>query len=105
MTQGNQHGSTVVEWLIVVAIILMLFGMVFPTGMFVGESKAVRALETQGYRDVKITGKAIWFVALRGGDSKDAVRFSADATNPIGQHVKVYVFSGWLFKASTIRTP
>jgi prepilin-type N-terminal cleavage/methylation domain-containing protein len=92
---------TLVEVLVVIVIICICI----PTGLFVPERKAVAALQTQGFSDVLITHRAIWFVALRGGEKSDAVRFTATATNPAGKPVTVYVFSGWLFKGATIRTP
>ena len=74
-------------------IALATIGMV-PVGAFVPESRAIRALETQGYSNIEITKKAVFFIGWRGGDSKDKVRFTAKATNPVGKEVKVYVFSG-----------
>lgn len=87
---------------IVVAIIFVLVS--FARGVFVNESEAARALETQGYRDVKITNDAWLFVGLRGCDEGDAARFTAVASNPTGKRVEIYVCAGWPFKGSTIRT-
>ena len=96
---------TLIEWLVVLAIIFILVAVCVPTGMWVPESKAVAALQTQGFSGITVTDRAVWLVSMRGGNKSDAVRFTAQATNPAGKRVTVYVFSGWLFKGATIRTP
>jgi hypothetical protein len=93
------------EIVVVTSILIIVVFVSGMTGILVPESKAVKALETQGFSDVKITSKAWFMVRLRGGDKSDTVRFTANATNPAGKKVTVYVFSGWLFKGATIRTP
>lgn len=98
-------GFTLIEVLMVFAIISLICFFAFPTGMWVSEKKAITALETQGFSNIKITHRAIWFIEFRGGDKSDAVRFTATATNPAGKPVTVYVFSGWIFKGATIRNP
>ncbi|OGZ18036.1 MAG: hypothetical protein A2V72_01250 [Candidatus Nealsonbacteria bacterium RBG_13_37_56] len=93
----------VVMSLIVVAVIAVLF-FAFFGGVFVSESRAIKCLETQGYSDIEIINHAWFMIGLRGGDTKDAARFTVMATNPVGRKVKVYVFTGFLFKGATIRT-
>jgi hypothetical protein len=73
-------------------------------GALVNSNEAIMALETQGYSDIKIVDKAIFFIALRGGSKEDAAMFTAQAKNPVGKKVTVYVCVGWPFKGSTIRT-
>ncbi len=90
--------------LVLVVLLLGVLVGIIPVGMFVPESRAIRALETQGYSQVEITHKAVYFIGWRGGDKCDKVRFTAKAINPIGKEVTVYVFSGWLLKGCTIRT-
>jgi hypothetical protein len=90
--------------LIVLIIAVLLLTTPFP-GCMVREKTAVRALEKQGYSEVQITSRANYFVRMRGGSNGDVVRFTCNAKNPAGKFVEdVYVFSGWLFKGSTIRT-
>ena len=74
-------------------------------GALVSEDVAIRALETQGYSDIKVTEHAYFALNLRGGHRDDAARFTCKAKNPAGKQVTVYVFSGWLFTDATIRTP
>lgn len=76
----------------------------FPTGLFVDQDIAVRALESHGFTEVVVVDRATCFIALRGGEKSDSVRFTCRAINPAGQPVTMYVFSGWLFKGATIRT-
>ena len=89
----------------VLAIVAVLTLATGGTGLLVPESKAVRALETQGFSEVKITDRSWFLIGVRGGDKSDCVRFTATAKNPAGKTVQVYVFSGWPFKGATIRTP
>jgi len=91
------------EVVIAVLIIAMLFVGIFG-GMFVSEQVAIKALDDQGYSNIKITHHAWFLISLRGGDKRDAARFTAVATNPAGKTVTIYVFTGWLFKGATIRS-
>lgn len=86
---------------------IVFLGLIIATmfsGAFISEGNAVRALETQGYTNIKIVDRAWFAISVRGGDKYDAARFEAIATNPIGKTVRVYVFVGWPFKGATIRT-
>ncbi len=85
-------------------LISWAWGWVYPEGYLVKEATAVKALETQGFKDVKIINRNCSFIHLRGGGDRDKVRFTAEATNPAGQKVKVYIFSGWPFKGATVRS-
>ncbi|TSC89098.1 MAG: hypothetical protein G01um10143_479 [Parcubacteria group bacterium Gr01-1014_3] len=89
-------------YLLITLIFFVLF--IFPTGIFVDESVAVKALDNFGFTNIKILDRDVWFVPLKGGSKEDVVRFTADAINPAGKRVKIYVFSGWLFKSATVRT-
>jgi hypothetical protein len=88
---------------LIIAIIIFAILSIF-RGELVDSSEAVRALQTQGYSEIKITDKAVAFVGLRGGDRGDAAMFTAHAKNPIGRDVTVYVCVGWPFKGATVRT-
>ena len=57
-----------------------------------------------GYSNITITHRAVFFVHLRGGGNTDVVRFTAVCKNPVGKEVETYVFVGWPFKYSTIRS-
>jgi len=98
----NKRGFTLIELLLVIFIVIT-FATLF-RGVFVDSDEAVRALQTQGYSDIKITDKAIFFISLRGGSREDAAMFTAHAKNPVGKEVIVYVCVGWPFKGATIRT-
>lgn len=86
-----------------VIIIVFIFFFFF-RGVFVGPATAVRALETQGYSDVKILDKDVFLVQVRGCSNSDAAKFEAAAKNPLSKEVKVNVCIGWPFKAATVRT-
>lgn len=95
------------EWKVVLTyavLILLTLTVSCGRGAFVDKSVAERALETQGYSNVKIIDHSWFAVGLRGCDEKDAARFTATATNPAGREVQLYVCTGWLFKGATIRT-
>jgi hypothetical protein len=91
------------EMLVFIIVIIISLGSC-SRGVMVDDSTAVKALETSGFSEVKITKKNVFFVLLRGGPESDAVRFTCRAKNPAGKIVEVYVFSGWPFKRSTVRT-
>jgi hypothetical protein len=89
---------------IVVTLVILLALGSCSRGAFVDESKAISALSTQGYSDIHITKKNWFAPGLFGCSEKDAVKFDAIATNPVGRRVEVSVCTGFLFKGSTIRT-
>ena len=91
--------------LIVVALLfVVVIGFGLGRGLFVGEDKAVRTLESAGYTEVEVTDKAWFAVGLRGCDKSDTVRFTVEAVNPAGQPVEVYVCAS-LLNGGTIRNP
>jgi hypothetical protein len=100
MYNGNSFNGSVI-WVIIFIILIV---PLMSTGILVGQSVAIKAAEIQGFSDIKILEKAWFFIPLRGGDRGDSARFKVEATNPIGEKVTFYVFSGWLFKGATIRT-
>lgn len=76
----------------------------FP-GCMVDKQRALTALEKQGYSNVEIVDRANYFVWLRGGGMSDVTRFTCSAINPAGKDVTdIYVFCGWPFKGTTVRT-
>jgi|SRR3989344_8153924 len=81
-----------------------IFASVFG-GLFIDQEVAIRALETQGFSDIRIVDRDWFAVSRKGGAFDDSVRFVAIATNPAGKRVEVYVFAGWPYKGATIRTP
>jgi prepilin-type N-terminal cleavage/methylation domain-containing protein len=102
----NSKGFTLLELLyslFIVAIICVAFSSVF-RGMLVNEDVAIRALEKQGYSDIKIISHNWFLVGVRGCDGKDAAKFTARVKNPAGKDTEVFVCTGWIFKGATIRT-
>ena len=90
--------------LFIALIVLGIITVGIMRGSFVKEDVAVRSLEIQGYSNIQITSKDWLAPSLRGCGRGDAVRFVAEATNPVGKMVEVYVCAGWPFKGATIRT-
>lgn len=88
----------------VAAAIVGLMIFLLTLGKFVDESTAIRALEKQGYSNIEVVDKDIWFVSLRGCGDEDVAKFDAVATNPAGKEVDVFVCIGWPFKGATVRT-
>ncbi len=93
---------TVIGFVLIVTVILL--GVSLPGLLLVDESTAVRALEIQGFSDVRITGRHWFLVGMRGCSDSDVVKFDATATNPRGDRVELFVCAGWPFKGATIRT-
>lgn len=87
-----------------IVVVILISVVSCGRGILVSETSAIRTLETQGYSEIQIMDRATFAIGWRGCDEKDAVRFTAQAKNPAGRTVTVYVCSG-LFKGGTIRTP
>ncbi len=73
-------------------------------GLWADKSTALRALEKQGYSDVRIIDHSWFMVSVRGCSNSDAAKFTALAKNPVGKEVECFVCTGWPFKGATIRT-
>ncbi len=73
-------------------------------GTFVGEGYVAQAVEKQGYKNVRITAKHIFFVSWHGCGKDDNAAFEATAVNANGQQVDLTVCAGWPFKGVTVRT-
>lgn len=91
--------------LFTLTIIFLMYLFTFGQGILISESSAVKALETNGFSNIKIVKKQWHFVKMRGGSDGDDVRFTAKATNPAGKEVTVYVFAGWPWKAASVKNP
>lgn len=76
---------------LILAAALMMSACSDPNG-------ATKALHDQGYKDIQITGWAIF-----GCDEKDQFSTGFVATGPSGNRVEGVVCSGW-FKGKTVRT-
>jgi hypothetical protein len=90
---------------LIVCAILHSAGWVHFSGYLISKEKAVTALTTQGFSDVRVIKRNCSFIKMRGGSSDDDVRFTVEAVNPAGKKVTIYVFAGWPFKSATVRTP
>lgn len=73
-------------------------------GAFVSGENVARAVEKQGYRNVEIVSKHIFFVDWRGCGEDDVAAFNAVGTNAVGEQVDLIVCAGWPFKGVTVRT-
>lgn len=87
------------KWMATLCLLLMLGGC----GTFVTERQVIQAVEKQGYTDIAITRKHIFFLGCNGGSKSDDAVFHARATNPAGQRVDILICAG-LFKGVTVRT-
>jgi len=101
--KDKNKGFTLIELLNTVAIIIIIF-LVFFRGIFVDPNIAKRSLEIQGYKNVQVTNKAVFFIEFRGCGDDDASKISLSAKNPANQDVDIDVCVGWPFKGATIRT-
>ncbi len=91
--------------LLITAVIIIVVGLLDGScGMMVDQSEAICTMENQGYTDVKVTDKSIFFLTLRGCGSGDAAKFDVTATNPAGKQVNMFVCAGWPFKGATTRS-
>ncbi|KKP80380.1 MAG: hypothetical protein A2271_04865 [Candidatus Moranbacteria bacterium RIFOXYA12_FULL_35_19] len=99
----NIKGEGGIEFIIIILFVAISI-VLSCRGILVDKNVAIRAVETQGFSNIKVIDHAWFAVGLRGCSSKDAARFTVKATNPAGKEVECYVCSGWLFKGATIRT-
>ena len=90
--------NVVMAFLTVGVIVVGLF-----SGIFIGEQIAVRALENQGFTNVRIVDKQ-WFLVGMRGCGRDAAKFTARAVNPAQREVDIFVCVGWPFKGVTVRS-
>ena len=100
----KNSGVTLIEVMIVIAIIGILLVVFFPWGVFTNNQTAIDCLETQGWSDVKITEKHVFLVRFKGCSRSDAAMFDATGKNPKREEKNVSVCVGWPFKGATIRT-
>lgn len=81
-----------------------LFFTLTGCGAFVSEEDTAKAVEKQGYQNVQIQKKHIFFTNFLGCGENDVAMFKATATNSMGQKVDIIICTGWPFKGVTIRT-
>jgi len=98
--KGLASVITFLIWMFVLFVFLMIASL----GRFVDEDVAIRALRNQGFNDIQIVGKHIWFVQFQGCGVGDAAKFDIEAVNPRGYPVQVYVCAGFWVKGATIRS-
>jgi hypothetical protein len=92
-------------WAILVVALPLVIGVALMfRGGCVSPDTAVAALKNQGFTDIVITDHAGAFVGFLGCGNDDAARFTAQATNPAGKRVKIFVCVGWPFKGATLRS-
>ena len=88
----------------------LLFALFFITlfisgcGTFVSNENVTTAVTKQGYKDVEVKSKHIFFVNWRGCGKDDDAAFKMSAINSIGQKVDLIACAGWPFKGVTVRT-
>ncbi len=99
--RGEASVYNVSFWLVILGI--LIFEALGGGGIFVEPAKAVRALENQGFTEINIREKQVYFIGWRGCDQTDSARFVGTAKNPVGKVVPVSVCAG-VFKGATIRT-
>jgi hypothetical protein len=73
-------------------------------GYLIDNDNTVSAVQKQGYRNVKIEDKSVWFNSWRGCGQEDRATYEISATNALGQPVRLIACVGWPFKGVTIRT-
>ncbi|MBI2426590.1 MAG: hypothetical protein HYV34_01970 [Candidatus Kerfeldbacteria bacterium] len=91
----------------VIAALLILWygaGLMFWPGIYVSEEKVILAVEKQGYSDITVEDKDVFFVGWKGCSDNDDALFELTATNARGQGVELLACAGWPFKGVTIRT-
>jgi len=89
---------------------IRLFGLfcVIPFGLgcgiLVNDNNVINAVKKQGYRNIEIVNKHIFFVNWRGCSKEDEACYDLIATNSNGERVNILACAGWPFKGVTVRT-
>tara|TARA_Y100000310_G_C20006690_1_gene501024 strand:- start:136 stop:420 length:285 start_codon:yes stop_codon:yes gene_type:complete len=73
-------------------------------GLMVDSSSIANAVSKQGYSDVRVHSKGVFFVSWRGCSKSDDAVFKVTAKNALNKQVNLIVCAGWPFKGVTIRT-
>ena len=82
---------------------LVLAFLLVGCGYLVDEQSAIRAMEDQGFTNVKIVEESRVFPILGGCSDSDTAAFGMNAINSQGKLIGATVCVGWPFKGSTIR--
>lgn len=72
-------------------------------GILVNDSKTIQAVEKQGYSNVQINKKHVFFVDWCGCSKGDDAAYDMTATNPAGNSVAIIACAG-ILKGVTVRT-
>jgi hypothetical protein len=97
------------DWALWAPIVLLFGGAILffvlitlALGALVHPSASTRLLVNEGFTNVRLQEKHIWFVQLRGCSDEDSARFDYTAINPRGQNVRIQVCDG-VIKGATVR--
>lgn len=101
------RGFTLVELMIAVTLagIVTVLGYAALGRLFVDNKDAVRAAETLGMTEVKVTSRKNVLACFRGCGSDDDVAFDLKAKNAQGADVDLKVCCGSWFRGCTVKTP
>jgi predicted small lipoprotein YifL len=89
-----------VLFFVIVLLVLSLSGC----GTLINDNKVAKAVEKQGYTEVRLRNKSVIFHSWSGCSDSDSASWDGTAINPIGVKVDIVVCAGWPFKGVTVRT-
>ena len=87
-----------------ILLVLILGTMVTGCGACVDDGRIIAGVEIQGFSNVKILDKSIFFVGLHGCSDSDNAAYDVEATNARGQRVQLMACAG-VYKGVTVRSP
>jgi len=90
--------------LLYIVLFLILVGLDATCGTCVSKESTVNAVEKQGYSNIEVLDKNVFFVSWRGCSGSDDAMFTMKATNSVGKDVEIMACAGWPFKGVTVRT-
>ncbi len=94
--------GSIVMGLVVLGVFGLVITFIFARGIYVSEARAVKTLETNGFTDIEIVNKDVFFISWRGCGDSDVAAFDAKAINPNGRLVDISTCHGFL-KGGTVR--
>lgn len=90
-------------WIVIcVVIVAICAGLSAGVASLKGPGDAISLARSEGFTNIHVTGKDIWFIEIRGCGHDDIVLYHLRATNPRGQDVSLTACEG-LLKGATLR--
>jgi hypothetical protein len=96
----NRQATCLLAGILLGVLVIWLSGC----GACVDDDQVRRAVQKQGYSEVKLGKKSIILMSWTGCGRSDAAAYEATALSTKGKRVDLIVCAGWPYKGVTVRT-